>query len=58
MIEIMDVTYGYSGINALNKINLHISKGEAVALMGPNGSGKSTLLKLINGIITPDNGIY
>lgn len=58
MIEIMDVTYGYSGINALNKINLHISKGEAIALMGPNGSGKSTLLKLINGIITPDNGIY
>ena len=58
MIEIMDVSYGYSGINALNKISLSVTEGEAVALMGPNGCGKSTLLKLINGIITPDNGIY
>lgn len=58
MIEIKDVYYSYSGINALNNVNLHIEKGEAIALMGPNGSGKSTLLKLINGIISPDCGIY
>ena len=58
MIEIKDVSYSYSGINALNNINLKIEKGEAIALMGPNGSGKSTLLKLINGIISPDQGTY
>ena len=58
MIDIKDVSYSYSGINALNKINLHISKGEAVSLLGANGSGKSTLLKLINGIVTPDRGVY
>jgi len=58
MIEISNVYYSYSGLNALNNINLHIEKGEAVALMGPNGSGKSTLLKLINGIISPDSGVY
>ncbi|MFA6940610.1 MAG: ABC transporter ATP-binding protein [Clostridiaceae bacterium] len=58
MIEINNVCYSYSGVNALNNINLHIEKGEAVALMGPNGSGKSTLLKLINGIISPDSGVY
>lgn len=58
MIEIREVYYSYSGICALNNINLRIEKGEAVAFMGPNGSGKSTLLKLINGIISPDSGIY
>ena len=58
MITIKDVSYSYSGMDALNNINLHIEKGEAVALMGPNGSGKSTLLKLINGIISPDSGVY
>jgi len=58
MIDIKDVSYSYSGINALNNINLHIEKGEAVALMGPNGSGKSTLLKLINGIVSPEGGVY
>lgn len=59
MIEIKDVCYSYlEGIKALNNINLHISKGESVSFLGPNGSGKSTLLKLINGIITPESGIY
>lgn len=58
MIDIKDVSYSYSGISALKNINLHIEKGEAVALMGPNGSGKSTLLKLLNGIISPDSGTY
>jgi cobalt/nickel transport system ATP-binding protein len=58
MIEIKDVYYSYSGVNALNNINMHVEKGEAITLLGPNGSGKSTLLKLLNGIISPDRGIY
>lgn len=58
MIDIEDVSYSYSGIQALSHINLHVEKGDAVALMGPNGSGKSTLLKLINGIVSPDSGVY
>ena len=58
MIEVKGVSYSYSGVNALRDINLRINKGEAIAFMGPNGSGKSTLLKLINGIISPDRGIY
>lgn len=58
MIDIKNVTYSYAGLEALNNVSLRISRGEAVALMGPNGSGKSTLLKLINGIITPDSGVY
>ncbi|BAH07259.1 energy-coupling factor ABC transporter ATP-binding protein [Clostridium kluyveri] len=58
MIDISNVSYSYSGIPALKDINLHINKGEAVALLGANGSGKSTLLKLINGIVFPDSGSY
>src|SRR4030042_4140973 len=58
MIDIKDLSYSYSGIESLRNINLHIAKGEAVALMGPNGSGKSTLLKIINGIVSPDSGVY
>ena len=58
MIELKNVFYSYEGIKALNNIDLKIDKGEAVSLLGPNGSGKSTLLKLINGIISPDSGIY
>lgn len=58
MIDIQNVSYSYEGTAALKDITLHISKGEAIALLGANGSGKSTMLKLINGIISPDSGIY
>lgn len=58
MIELKDVSYSYEGMTALKNINLHIHKGEAVALMGANGSGKSTLLKLINGLLFPNQGVY
>jgi cobalt/nickel transport system ATP-binding protein len=58
MIEIKDVYFSYTGVVALRNINLFVEKGAALALVGANGSGKSTLLKLINGIISPDRGIY
>lgn len=58
MIEIKDVFFSYLDRVALNNINLEIQSGEAVALMGANGCGKSTLLKLINGIISPEEGYY
>ena len=58
MIKLINVSFSYESTNVLKNISLHISKGEAVALMGPNGCGKSTLLKLINGIVSPDTGSY
>lgn len=41
---------------ALDRINLSISKGEHLGIIGKNGSGKSTLLKLICGVVTPSSG--
>ena len=38
------------------RLDLHIRKGEIVALLGASGSGKTTLLNLISGIDTPDGG--
>jgi len=58
MIDITNVEYSYNNNIALRNINLHIDKGESIALLGPNGSGKSTLLKLINGILFPNKGEY
>jgi cobalt/nickel transport system ATP-binding protein len=58
MIEVINVSYSYSNIPALNNININISRGESVTLIGANGCGKSTLLKLVNGIIVPDSGTY
>jgi ABC-type sugar transport system ATPase subunit len=41
---------------ALRDINLHLRKGEVLALLGDNGAGKSTLIKIITGFQVPDSG--
>ena len=42
--------------NALSDINLHLCKGESLAIEGESGSGKSTLARLLIGIEKPTSG--
>ncbi len=44
--------------SALNKVDLHIKKGEFVAIMGPSGCGKSTLLNIIGLLDNPTGGEF
>ena len=57
-IDILDLSYAYPNtfINAVNKINIKIKKGETIGLIGPSGSGKSTTVDLILGLLNPDSG--
>lgn len=56
MLEVKDVSFSYGPIQALNKINFHVDKGEIVALLGANGAGKTTMLKNISGLLKPSSG--
>jgi putative ABC transport system ATP-binding protein len=44
------------GFNALDNIDLSISRGEFAAVIGQSGSGKSTLLSVLGGIDRPTSG--
>jgi ATP-binding cassette subfamily F protein 3 len=37
-------------------IDLHIERGDRIALIGPNGTGKSTLMRMLSGVEAPDGG--
>ncbi len=43
---------------ALNKVSMHVQKGEFVAVMGPSGCGKSTLLNIIGLLDNLTDGSY
>jgi len=43
---------------ALSGVDIHIKKGEFVAIMGPSGCGKSTLLNIIGLLDNPTEGSY
>ena len=51
MIEVKNVSAGYSGIDVIENISLKLEVGLNLSIVGPNGCGKSTLLKAIAGII-------
>lgn len=41
---------------AVSDISFEVKRGECLGLIGHNGAGKSTLLKMLNGLISPDEG--
>ncbi|HVA05322.1 MAG TPA: ATP-binding cassette domain-containing protein, partial [Acidimicrobiales bacterium] len=50
------VQVAYDGVQVLFGVDLHVARGEIIALLGTNGAGKSTLLKAISGLVSPMGG--
>ncbi|MDD3191170.1 MAG: ABC transporter ATP-binding protein [Bacilli bacterium] len=59
-LEVQNASFSYDKEHlVLDKINLHINKGEKIAIVGSNGAGKTTLVKLLLRLYdTTDGDIY
>jgi branched-chain amino acid transport system ATP-binding protein len=56
LFEATQITKRFSGIVALDHVDLCVDRGELVALIGPNGAGKTTLFNCLSGVFRPDGG--
>ncbi|GAA0875815.1 ABC transporter ATP-binding protein [Wandonia haliotis] len=56
MLEVRNITKRYGIKLALDNVSAKFEPGKIHGILGPNGAGKTTLIRIINQIITPDDG--
>jgi ATP-binding cassette subfamily F protein 3 len=58
VLELQHARKAYGTNVVLNDVDLHIGRGDRIALVAPNGAGKSTLMRLLAGVEAPDRGTH
>ena len=51
LLDVQNLSSGYSGVPVVRGVNIHVNRGEVVAMLGPNGAGKTTTLLTISGLL-------
>jgi branched-chain amino acid transport system permease protein len=56
ILQLRGILMQFSGLKALNNVDLSVQRGTIHGLIGPNGSGKSTMMNVLTGIYVPTAG--
>ncbi|OED43212.1 sugar ABC transporter ATP-binding protein [Chromatiales bacterium (ex Bugula neritina AB1)] len=57
-LSVADISKRFGGVQALERIEFEVARGEVMALVGDNGAGKSTLMKILAGAYVADEGSF
>jgi len=55
-ISMLNVSFNYGKLKALDDLSLQIPRGISFGLLGPNGAGKTTFIRVLAGLLKPDSG--
>lgn len=55
-LSIDNLTIGFGGLTAVDRVSLKVRPGEIFSIIGPNGAGKTTIFNCISGLYRPDSG--
>ena len=56
ILQTNNLTKTIGGKDLVNRVSLHIKKGEIYGFLGPNGAGKTTVMKMITNLWKPTHG--
>ena len=58
LLALKGISKRFTGVRALDRVDLDLRGGELHVLFGENGAGKSTLINVIAGTFPPDEGTF
>ncbi len=56
VLKLNNIGFRYDDKQVITNIDLSVNEGEILGIIGPNASGKSTLLKVMDGVLSPQEG--
>lgn len=56
VLDVENISKSFGDLTLFENLSFTVKRGEHIAIIGDNGTGKTTILKMINNLLTPDNG--
>ena len=56
MIDVVGLSKRYHAVQAVDRLDFRVDRGEIVGFLGPNGAGKTTTMRMLTTFLAPTSG--